>query len=64
MINDIKKGSALSKEKNSKTMDMETELYFSKDEVMTLLERRYKRNQGKYTIFPKEKSNSQISLYI
>ena len=37
-------------------MDMKTELYFSKVDVMTFLERRYK-NSGKIYKFPKETSN-------
>ena len=37
-------------------MDTETDLYFSKDDVMTFLERRYK-NSGKIYKFPKETSD-------
>ena len=37
IINDIQKGNTLAKEKTSKNMDTETDLYFSKDHVMTFL---------------------------
>ena len=55
IIDDIEKGDTLSKEKNSETMERMTELYFSKDDVMTFLERRYKSKSGKIYMFPKNK---------
>ena len=55
IIDDIEKGDTLSKEKNSETMERMTELYFSKDDVMTFLERRYKSKSGKIYKFPKRK---------
>ena len=54
IIDDIEKGNTLAKEKESKNMDMETELYFSKDDVMTFLEKRYKSKSGKIYKFPKK----------
>ena len=55
IINDIQKGNTLAKEKKSKNMDTETELYFSKDDVKTFLERKYKNKSGKIFNFPKRK---------
>jgi len=55
IINDIQKGNTLAKEKKSKNMDTETELYFSKDDVKTFLEKRYKSKSGKIYKFPKKK---------
>ena len=55
IIDDIEEGDTLSKEKNSETMERMTELYFSKDDVMTFLERRYKSKSGKIYKFPKKK---------
>ena len=40
IINDIQKGNTLAKEKKSKNKDTETVSIFSKDDVMTFLERR------------------------
>ena len=54
IIDDIENGNTLAKEKKSKTMDMETELYFSKDDVMTFLEKRYKSKSGKIYKFPQK----------
>ena len=54
IINDIQKGNTLAKEKKSKNMDTETELYFSKDDVMTFLEKRYESKSGKIYKFPKK----------
>ena len=54
IINDIEKGNTLAKEKKSKNMDPETDLYFSKDDVMTFLERRYKDKSGTIYEFPKK----------
>ena len=55
IINDIQKGNTLAKEKKSKNMDTETEPYFSKDDVMTFLEKRYESKSGKIYKFPKKK---------
>ena len=55
IINDIEKGNTLAKEKKSKNMDTETDLYFSKDDVMTFLEKRYESKSGKIYKFPKKK---------
>ena len=52
--NDIQKGNTLAKEKKSKNMDTETDLYFSKDDVMTILQRRYKNKSGTIYEFPKK----------
>ena len=54
IINDIEKGNTLAKEKKSKNMDMETDLYFSKNDVMTFLEKRYKSESGKIYKFPQK----------
>ena len=55
IIDDIEKGNTLAKEKKSKNMDMETDLYFSKDDVMTFLGKRYNNKSGKIYKFPKKK---------
>ena len=57
IIEDIEKGNTLSREKNSKTMERMTELYFTRDDVMTFLERRYKSRSGKIYKFPKKEDN-------
>ena len=57
IINDIQQGNTLAKQKKSKNMDTETELYFSKDDVMTFLEKRYKANQEKYISFQRNSTN-------
>ena len=54
IINDIQKGNTCAKEKKSKNMDTETELYFSKDDVMTFLEKRYESKSGKIYKFPQK----------
>ena len=54
IINDIQKGNTLAKEKKSKNMDTETDLYFSKDDVMTFLQRRYKNKSVTIYEFPKK----------
>ena len=57
IIDDIEKGNTLSKEKNSETMERMRELYFSKDDVITFLERRYKNKSGKIYNFPEKNSD-------